>query len=158
MIQKTFCKPQPSGSIPFFLNIFVKFKNCLYLCNVETNFKIAKFKKEDDNFVKIGYDEYQITYIKGTKVHQLRMVVNGYLTKQTINLVDGNSGYKSKILTGIKEYLDFGHLTQNRVTKKLRISYLENFYSKKVIHNVKTFLLNINKEESRDKLTEFGLI
>ena len=125
---------------------------------METNFKIPKFKKEDDNFVKIGYDEYQITYLKGTKVHQLRIVVNGYLTKQTINLVDGNSRYKSKILTGIKEYLDFGHLTQNRVTKKVTISYLENFYSKKVIHNVKTFLLNINKEESRDKLTEFGLI
>jgi hypothetical protein len=125
---------------------------------METNFKISKFKKEGDCFVKVGYDEYQITYLKGTKVHQLRIVVNGYLTKQTINLVDGNSGYKSKILTGIKEYLDFGHLTQNRVTKKVTISYLENFYSKKVIHNVKTFLLDISKEESRDKLTEYGLI
>jgi len=126
---------------------------------METKFKIAKFEKnDDDSFIKVGYDEYKITYIKGTKVHQLRIVVNGYLTKQTINLVDGNSGYKSKILTGIKEYLDFGHLTQPRVTKKVTISYLENFYSKKVIHNVKTYLLNINKEESRDKLTEFGLI
>lgn len=125
---------------------------------MEINFKIAKFKKEDDKFVKVWYDEYQITFLKGTKVHQLRVVVNGYLTKQTLNLVAGNSGYKNKILIAIKEYLEFGHLTQNIVRKKVTISYLQNFYSKKVIHNVKTFLLNINKEESRDKLTEFGLI
>jgi hypothetical protein len=125
---------------------------------METNFKIPKFKKEEDKLIKIGYDEYQVTYLKGTKVHQLRIVVNGYLTKQTLNLVEGNSGYKSKILMGIREYLDFGHLTQDRVTKKVTISYLENFFSKKIIHNVKTFLLNINKEESREKLTEFGLI
>jgi hypothetical protein len=125
---------------------------------METNFKIPRFKKESNVFVKIGYDEYKITYLKGTKIHQLRIVVNGYLTKQNINLIDGNSGYKNKILTAIKEFLEFGNLTQNRVTKKITISYLENFYSKKIIHNVKTFLLNINKEESRDKLTEFGLI
>jgi hypothetical protein len=125
---------------------------------METNFKIPRFKKESNVFVKIGYDEYKITYLKGTKIHQLRIVVNGYLTKQNINLIDGNSGYKNKILTAIKEFLEFGNLTQNKVTKKITISYLENFYSKKIIHNVKTFLLNINKEESRDKLTEFGLI
>ena len=127
---------------------------------MEINFKIAKFiKNEDDgSFAKIGYDEYKITFLKGTKIHQLRIVVNGYLTKQTINLINYSSGYKSNILKAIKEYLDFGHLTKNRVTKKVTISYLENFYSKKVIHNVKNFLLNINKEESRDKLTEFGLI
>jgi hypothetical protein len=124
---------------------------------METNFKIPIFKKKDNGFVKVGYNDYKITYLKGTKIHQLRLVVNGYLTKQTINLVDGNSSYKNRILAGIKEYLDFGDLTENRVTKKITISYLENFYSKKVIHNVKTFLLNINKEESRDKLTEFGI-
>lgn len=124
---------------------------------METNFKIPQFKKENDNFVKIGYDEYKITYLKGIKVNQLRIVVNGYLTKHTINLIDGNSGYKNKILLGIKEFLELDS-TQNRVTKKLTLSYLENFYSKKVIHNVKTFLLNIHKEESRDKLTKFGII
>jgi len=125
---------------------------------METNFKIPKFKKENESLIKDGYDEYKITYLKGTKVHQLRIVVNGYLTKQTINLVEGNSGYKNKILLSIKEYLDFGCLTENRVTKKITLSYLENFYSKKVIHNIKNYLLNINKEENRDKLTEIGLI
>ena len=125
---------------------------------METNFKIPKFTKEDDTFFKVGYDEYKITYLKGTKVHQIRIVVNDYLTKQNINLIDANSGYKNKILLAIKEYLEFGELRENRVSKKITISYLENFYSKKIIHNVKTFLLNINKEESRDKLTEIGII
>jgi len=125
---------------------------------METKFKIAKFTKENENFRKIGYDEYTITYLKGTKLHQLRIVVNGYLTKQRINIIEGNSGYKNKILISLKEYLEVGHLTKNKVRKKITLLYLENFYSKKVIHNLKTFLLKINKEESRDKLTEFGLI
>lgn len=125
---------------------------------METKFKIAKFIKNDDSFLKDGYDEYSITYLKGTKVHQLRIVVNGFLTKQTIDIIDGNSGYKNNILFAIKEYLESGKDVKNRVTKKVKISYLENFYSKKVVHNIQTFLLPISKEESRDKLTEIGLV
>ena len=125
---------------------------------METNFKIAKFVKNDNSFEKTGYDEYSITYLKGVKVHELRIVVNGYLTKQTINIIDFSLGYKNKILVGIKEYLENGKDSKNKVTKKVTLYYLETFYSKKIIHNVKTFLLPINKEESRDKLTELGLI
>ena len=125
---------------------------------METKFKIAKFIKNDNSFLKDDYDEYLITYLKGTKVHQLRIVVNGYLTEQSINIIDGNSGYKNKILVGIKEYLENGRDSKNKVTKRVTLSYLENFYSKKIVHNIKTFLLPINKEESRDKLTEIGLI
>lgn len=125
---------------------------------METKFKIARFIKNDNSFLKDGYDEYLITYLKGTKVHQLRIVVNGVLIKQSINIIDGNSGYKNKILLGIKEYLEDGMDAKNKVTKKITISYLENFYSKKVIHNIKTFLLPISKEESRDKLNELELI
>ena len=73
---------------------------------METNFKIAKFVRNDNSFEKTGYDEYSITYLKGVKVHELRVVVNGYLTKQTINIIDFSSGYKNKILVGIKEYLE----------------------------------------------------
>jgi len=43
-----------------------------------TQFKIAKFKKREDVFVVDGYDEYIVTYIKGLKVHHLRIVVNGF--------------------------------------------------------------------------------
>lgn len=125
---------------------------------METNFKIPKFIKNNNSFEKIGYDEYSITYLKGLKVHELRIVVNGYLTKQSINIIDFSSGYKNKILIGIKEYLTNSKDSKNKVTKKVTLYYLETFYSKKIIHNVKTFLLPINKEESRDKLTEFGLI
>lgn len=124
---------------------------------METLFRIAKFIKKEDSFIKDGYDEYSITYLKGTKVHYLRIVVNGYLTKQSINLIDTNSGYKNKILLAIKEYIEIGVDNKNKVIKRITLSYLEKFYSKKIIHNLKTFLLPINKEESRDKLTELGL-
>lgn len=126
--------------------------------NMETKLKIAKFIKSDTQFINNGYDEYIITYLRGVKPHQIRVVVEGYLTNQTINMLDGNSGYKNKLLLGVKEYLEVGRLSKNRVSKKLTISYLENFYSKKLIHNIKTFLLPINKEDSRDKLTELNLI
>lgn len=125
---------------------------------METKFKIIKYIKKDNLFEKDGYDEYVITYLKGVKIHQLRIVINGFLTKQTINIVQGNSGYKNKLLLGIKEYIENGLNNKNLVTKKLTISYLERFYSKSVIHNIRTYLININKEESRDKLTELGLI
>lgn len=122
---------------------------------MENNFKIAKFIKTDNSFLKNGYDEYSITYVKGTKVHQLRIVVNGYLTKQVINIVDSNSGYKDKILLAIKEYLE-NKDCKDRVTKRVTLSYLEKIYSKKIMHNIKAHLLPINKEESRDRLTELG--
>ena len=35
---------------------------------------------------------------------------------------------------------------------------METFYSRQIIGNVKKYLLPINKEESRDTLTEYGLI
>ena len=60
---------------------------------METNFKIPKFINNNNSFEKIGYDEYCITYLKGLKVHELRIVVNGYLTKQSINIIDFSSGY-----------------------------------------------------------------
>lgn len=125
---------------------------------METNFKIAKFVKNDNSFEKTGYDEYQISYLRGSKIHELRIVVNGFLTKQSINLIDPNLGYKNKILVGVKEYLENGKDCKNTVTKKITMTYLESIYSKKIINNVKTFLIPINKEESRDKLTELGLV
>lgn len=40
--------------------------------------------------------------------------------------------------------------------KRVILSYLEKIYSKKIMHNIKAHLLPINKEESRDRLTELG--
>jgi hypothetical protein len=125
---------------------------------MENKIKISKFIKKDNSFEKNGYDEYLITYLKGIKVYQLRIVVNGFLTKQTINIIDGKSGYKNRLLLAIREYFDNGKDNKNKVTKKITISYLNNFYSKKIVNNIKNNLLPINKEESRDRLTEYGLI
>ena len=99
--------------------------------------------------------------MKGLRSHQLRIVVNGILTSQKINLLDGNSGYKSSILKSIKEYRDFikdETKSKNKPTRFVSIASLESLYSKKIIHNIQTFLLPISKEDSRDKLTEYGLI
>lgn len=125
---------------------------------METKFKIAKYIKNNDVFEKTGFDEYNITYLKGNKVHQLRIVVNGYLTKQTINLISFKDGYKNNILLGIKEYIDNIDNIKNITNKKITLSYIKQFYSKTLVKNVQNYLININKEESRDKLTKFGLI
>lgn len=120
------------------------------------NFKTAKFEKINEVFQKIGYDEYTITFLMGTKVHRLRIVVNGYITKETINLISFRDGYKNNILLAIKEYIEIGN-ENNKVVKKVTINYLKQFYSKAVISNVENYLIKINKEESRDKLTELGI-
>ena len=88
----------------------------------------------------------------------MSVVVNGFLTKQSINLINPNLGYKNKILVGIKEYIENGKDCKNIVTKKITMSYLESIYSKNIIKNIQKFLMPINKEESRDKLTELGLV
>ena len=78
---------------------------------METSFKIAKFVKNENLFEKTGYDEYQISYLRGTKIHELRVVVNGFLTKQSINLIDPNLRhiqffcYQRKYLLGMRRFL-----------------------------------------------------
>lgn len=126
---------------------------------MEIKFKIAKYYKESGTFTKDGYDEYTITYLPGIKVHRLRIVVNGYLSKQTINLVNFREGYKDKILLAIKEFIKNHSKNKNRVTKKkVTIDYIKQFYSKQIIRNIENYLIKITKEDSRDRLTKYGLI
>lgn len=125
---------------------------------MQNNFKIAKYKQTDSGYERIGYDEYQITYLKGTRTHQLRVVVNKQLTKQTINLIDFSKGYKQVILSAISEYVNGPSQSNNQVTKFLKLSYIKQFYSKSIVKNVENYLLNISKEENRDVLTKFKLI
>ena len=93
---------------------------------METIFKIAKYNIVDNVFVKVGYDTYNITYLKGIKVHQLRIVVNGYLTKNVLNLIDFSNGYKKHILSAIKEYRENKDNIKNIVKNltKRKIFYL----------------------------------
>jgi hypothetical protein len=127
---------------------------------MQNNFKVAKYVKTDEGFTHIGYDEYVISYLKGKKPHQIRIVVNGILTNRVINLVDGYSGYKNQILTAISDVKNAKiDLTQRpSEKKKVTLAYIGTFYSKLIVKNVKNYLIGINKEESRDKLTKFELI
>jgi hypothetical protein len=127
---------------------------------METVFKVAKYEKTDDGFNHLGYDEYLITYIKGKKPHQIRIVVNGILSTKVINLVDGKSGYKNQILAAISEIKN-GKISMNNIVsakKKVTLAYIDTFYSKLIVRNVKNYLIGINKEERRDTLTKFELI
>lgn len=127
---------------------------------METNFKVAKYEKTDEGFNHAGYDEYLITYIKGKKPHQIRIVVDGILSTKVINLVDGKSGYKAQILAAISEIknekINLTNIVSER--KKVTLAYLSTFYSKLIVHNVQKYLVGINKEEGRDTLTKFELI
>ena len=127
---------------------------------MENIFKVAKYEKTDKGFDHIGYDEYQITYIKGKKVNQLRIVVDRILTHRIINIRNGNSGYKNQILSAISDVKNAKiNLTQKTSGKKdVTLGHIETFYSKFIIRNVKSYLMGINKEEKRDTLTKFKLI
>ena len=127
---------------------------------METNFKVARWEQSETGFNHLGYDEYLITYLKGKKPHQIRIVVDGILTNRVINLVDGRSGYKNQILSAISDVKNAKiNLTQKPSEKKrVTLGYIETFYSKLIVRNVKNYLIGINKEESRDKITKFELI
>ena len=121
-------------------------------------FKIAKYEKTEAGFNHLGYDEYEISYIKGKKVHQLRIVVNGILTKSVINLVDPGKGYKKSVLSAISDYKNGVISDKNVVKKFVTMSQITQFYSKHIVNNVNSYLVNLKKEESRDTLTKFNLI
>ena len=127
---------------------------------MENKFKVAKYVKTDEGFINIGYDEYLISYIKGKKPHQIRIVVNGILTNGVINLIDGNSGYKNQILSAISDVKNAKINLKTRPSdkKKVTLAYIGTFYSKLIVKNVKNYLIGINKEERRDTLTKFELI
>ena len=127
---------------------------------MEMVLKIAKYQKNENVFTHIGYDEYIITYCKASKVHLLRIIVNGQFTEHTINLLDIHNSYKKVILSAISDYKN-GKLKSNPdhiVKKTISLSALSQIYSKTIIKNVKNHLLGINKEEKRDTLTKFELI
>ena len=127
---------------------------------MENKLKVAKYEKTETCFTLLGYDEYIITYCKSKKVHLLRIVVNGRLSNSTINLLEGNGGYKNNILTAISDYKNNRLKSDpNGVLKKtITFSAITQIYSKNIVNNVKTYLMGINKEESRDRLTKFDLI
>lgn len=123
---------------------------------MKTIFSIAKYEKHEDVFIKTGYDDYTITYLKAKKWYLLRVVVNGYLTKETVNIT--NRIFRDSFLKAIKEYLEFGGSNKNLVVKNISLAAIEQIYSKHIVYNVKTYLLPPKKENSRDVLTKYDLI
>ena len=126
---------------------------------METHFKVAKYEKNYNGFTHKGYDSYLVSYIKGNKPNKIRIVVDGLLTNKSINLIDGKSGYKSQILSAISDVKN-GKINITQIVsekKKVKLSYIET-HSKLILNNVNSYLMPINKEESRDILTKFELI
>jgi hypothetical protein len=122
-------------------------------------FKVAKYEQTESSFNHCGYDEYIITYLKGLKIHELRIVVNGMITNQKINLVSPLSmGYKSQILAAISDFKNDKIKNKQLVSKSIKISTIKTFYNRNIVRNIEKYLIPINKEESRDVLSEFKLI
>jgi hypothetical protein len=125
---------------------------------MKTLFKVAKYEQTESGFNHLGYDEYCVTYIKGLKAHEIRIVVNGVLTNQKINLVDPSIGYKSQILAAISDIKNNKINQTQLVSKFLKLANIKSIYSKNIIRNIEQYLIGINKEEKRDTLKLYELV
>jgi len=125
---------------------------------MKTLFKVAKYEQSESGFNHLGYDEYCVTYIKGLKAHEIRIVVNGVLTNQKINLVDPSIGYKSQILAAISDIKNNKIKQTQLVSKFLKLANIKSIYSKNIIRNIEQYLIGINKEEKRDTLKLYELV
>jgi hypothetical protein len=125
---------------------------------MKTLFKVAKYEQTESGFNHLGYDEYCVTYIKGLKAHEIRIVVNGVLTNQKINLVNPSIGYKSQILAAISDIKNNKINQTQLVSKFLKLANIKSIYSKNIIRNIEQYLIGINKEEKRDTLKIYELV
>ncbi len=104
-----------------------------------------------------GEEVYNITYLRRkSKAHLLCIVVDGFRSDQSINIMDGKQGYKKQILKAISQYKN-GELSIE-TSRKLHIDTIKQIYSKGIVKNLQNYLLPINKEVSRDELTKYNLI
>lgn len=120
--------------------------------------KISKFKEIEGSFEFTHYDEYSVKFTESKKPHLWRVVVDGYLSTQLINILHprANKGCKHVILNAISE--KFNDELKVRVSKTISQDKVNNLYSKTVKKNLSNYVLNISKEASRDKLTQYKLI
>lgn len=125
---------------------------------MENKIIIPVYTCQVDKFKVIDEEEYIITYSKGNKAHQLRIVVNGMLSTFTINLLDFNQGYKTQLLKAISEFKNKSIRKPQQIKKTVSLDFMKNLYSKSVNKRIHDYLLPINKESSRDELTKFKLI
>lgn len=128
-------------------------------------FKYEKFNKNsnlwkiDDKFEIKYYDLYPVTYLKSKKVHRLRVVVNGIITNRLINIIDSrHTSYKDIILEAISDYKNDRIKDKTLTSKRLKLDFIKQIYNGKIVNNIQSHLLKVNKEENRDRLTQFQLI
>ena len=89
------------------------------------------------------------------------MVLQCHITDKYIPLfsIPRDFKYKDVILSSIKYYLDNIDNLKIKVTKKVvKIEHLSSLYNKSIVSKIRKNLIPINKEDSRDVLTKFGLI
>lgn len=99
---------------------------------ISSIFSIALYERIEDQFVKIGYKDYLITYITSGSPKKLKIVVNGHITKSQINLLTLGNHIKSSFLQAIKEYeLNKETYKAGVVKNSLTLQQVEQLYSKK---------------------------
>jgi hypothetical protein len=123
---------------------------------MEINFKVAKYKNTEADFILTGYDEYRINFIESRKKYRLFIVVNNILTPFEVNFKSAKTRHKSNILKAIHHYIN--NIKTDEVLDVLTIEYLETKYPQDKINNIKNHILGINKEDKRDRLTYYNLI
>ncbi len=125
---------------------------------------IPTYQKIDNKFVIVNHTNYTINYIKGIRNHCIRILVNGILSHQNINLLHPKKSYKEFLLKAISEYKNNQMYTGIQPNPKnyLTIEKLQNnnlsFVYKVYKKHINDYLLPIKKEDKRDTLTKFNLI
>jgi len=121
-------------------------------------FKIPTYKPDENGkLVFLKEVEFSITYVKTGKPQILRIAVDGFLTKEVVNLYNEHQGYKKAILQAISDYVNNNINPLYGAKKSVTKDYLKQIKSMGV-YNAFTRLLTINKEYNRDTLTKFNLI
>ncbi len=119
--------------------------------------KIPIWNKDKDGCFTINsFHDYIITYAKGVKKNELRIIVNGKLSKHKINLLNPREGWKKVILTAISEEKN-GLIGDQIVKKMITHKFINQHYSAGIIHMINYYLLAIKKETTRDVLTKYNL-
>jgi len=124
-------------------------------------FSIPIYEKKDDRFEIIGETIYTITYkIKNPLKPNLQIIVNGILTDKFIHLGSSycNPSFKSEILEAISWY--FHRDMSQKYQIHTYFAPMETVFRLFSAHsrNIVYYLLPINKEISRDKISKYDLI
>ena len=132
------------------------------MTTLQNTMAIAIYDKIDDKFVVSSYKNYDIKYMRGKK-NCLRIIVNGVLTKITVNLCNYNEGYKGKILKAIYEY----ETNPDKTIKQHGIFCIEHLKNMSgdnkeklniMQRAINDYLISIKQENNRDKLSLYNLV